>query len=184
MSKREREKQADPRVVLTFYALGIIYFIICGFAPSIREHRKEKEKVLLEAKLQEQRKPQIQICWTRPISTDSNDSTTIINREIAQTVHQEQSASVQEHTQQKVKQNAPVAGFSEGYRDGYECGYDDGDCNEGYGYSYLSDGVMARYSSSYRYGFEKGYHDGFLDGREDLEFEYEMLDEYEDDYDY
>lgn len=57
-----------------------------------------------------------------------------------------------------------------GYRDGYECGHDDGDCNEGYGYSFLDEVSFRRYGEDYRQGFYVGYKAGFNAGREDYEY--------------
>ena len=76
--------------------------------------------------------------------------------------------------EQRKRAYAAAATYSDGYRDGYECGYDDGDCNEGYGYSYLSDESLSRYSTDYRRGFREGYNAGISAGREDFEYTYDL----------
>lgn len=63
-----------------------------------------------------------------------------------------------------------VYDYRQGYHDGYECGYDDGDCNEGYGYSYLDDSTLSKYGSDYRKGFHAGYRKGFDAGKEDYQY--------------
>ena len=72
---------------------------------------------------------------------------------------------------QQMIRKARAATYDEGYRDGYECGYDDGDCNEGYGYSWISDDLIPYYSASYKKGFSSGYRSGLYAGREDYEYQ-------------
>lgn len=71
----------------------------------------------------------------------------------------------------KEKQAANIVyDYRQGYHDGYECGYDDGDCNEGYGYSFLDENTLSRYGSEYRQGFLSGYKKGYSAGKEDYQY--------------
>lgn len=74
----------------------------------------------------------------------------------------------------KQREHQANATYEEGYHDGYGCGYDDGDCNESYGYSYLSDEILARHSSAYRRGFNAGYREEISDGREDFQYSHDI----------
>lgn len=65
---------------------------------------------------------------------------------------------------------AKSATYDDGYRDGYECGHDDADCNEGYGYSWISKDLAQYYTAAYKKGFSNGYRAGFSAGREDYEY--------------
>lgn len=69
-----------------------------------------------------------------------------------------------------LEEKARAATYDDGYRDGYECGYDDGDCNEGYGYSWISADMDQFYSIAYKKGFRIGYREGFSVGMEDYQY--------------
>lgn len=71
---------------------------------------------------------------------------------------------------QKKQVAAIVYDYRQGYNDGYECGYDDGDCNEGYGYSFLDENTLTRYGTDYKSGFYSGYSAGFAAGKEDYQY--------------
>lgn len=167
-----------------FILIAFLIFCAAGvIAPKVREHKKEVER----ARIEEARNLEIQRAYEQRMKDIETqricDSIEAPMRRVrdsiakAQLAEQEalkkkQAEQARQETLRKRREYEANAGYNEGYHDGYECGYDDGDCNESYGYSYLSDETLARHTRAYRRGFDAGYRAGIIDGREDFEYDH------------
>lgn len=147
----------------------IAFLLICAagvIAPKVREHKRDvvEERIDPECIVEVDVEP----LWRW------NDSVARARRAEQEAIRKQQAEQAREEIRRKQREYEASAGYDEGYHDGYECGHDDGDCNESYGFSYLSDEKLARYTRAYRRGFDAGYRAGFVDGREDFEYSHDL----------
>lgn len=156
---------------------GVIFFIataiFLGIVSLTQKSNEEKEtqrqreievqNTLIRQKELEQRRMQESISYRRQAVSDS------VERAIAAETAARRKADADAFRQQMIRK-ARASTYDDGYRDGYECGYDDGDCNEGYGYSWISADMEQFYSSAYKEGFRIGYREGFSAGMEDYQY--------------
>lgn len=164
---------------------SVLFFSYCIIAPKIREHKKEAERARIE-ECREQERLRAHEQFLKDLEAarirDSIEAPmrrirdSIARAQLAQqeAIRRQQEEQARQEMLRRRREYEANAGYNEGYHDGYECGYDDGDCNESYGYSYLSDEMLARYSRSYRRGFDAGYRAGIIDGREDFEYSHDI----------
>lgn len=145
----------------------IAFLLICAagvIAPKVREHKREA----VEERIDPECIVEVEV-YEEPL-WHWNDSIARARQAEKEAIRKQQSDQAREEIRRKQREYEANAGYDEGYHDGYECGHDDGDCNESYGFSYLSDEKLARYTRAYCRGFDVGYREGFADGREDFEY--------------
>lgn len=169
-----------------FILIAFLLFCAAGvIVPKVREHKKEVEKARMEEARERERQHAYEQFLKDIEAQRVRDSIEAPMRRVrdsiakAQLAEQEalkkkQAEEARQETLRKRREYEANAGYNEGYHDGYECGYDDGDCNESYGYSYLSDETLARHTRAYRRGFDAGYRAGIVDGREDFQYSHDI----------
>lgn len=167
-----------------FILIAFLLFCAAGvIVPKVRERREAAEKARIEEARERENQRLLEQTLQRMEAARIRDSIEAPMRRVrdsiakAQLAEQEalkkkQAEETRQETLRKRREYEANAGYNEGYHDGYECGYDDGDCNESYGYSYLSDETLARHTHAYRRGFDAGYRAGIIDGREDFEYDH------------
>lgn len=171
----------DAFILIAFLALcaaGVI-------SPMVREHKKEAELARIEAerdlKVQRAHEALMREIEARRVQDSIEapmrrirDSIERLQLAEQEAIKKREAELARQESLRKRREYEASAGYHEGYRDGYECGHDDGDCNESFGNSYLSDEILARHTGAYRRGFAAGYRAGIVDGREDFEYAHDI----------
>lgn len=169
--RRTPNRNGNNGVGIVHFILLIILIALSAGAEKSRNDKKkaEEEKARQELYQQQERERRWEMDHEYLLYKEKEAQA---KRELFEQFQEEvrQRSEAINKAKKQQKQTSSGSPYERGYHDGYECGYDDGDCNEGYGYSFLDEATLRRYGEDYRRGFESGYKAGFSAGREDYEY--------------
>lgn len=173
-SRSNRPPKQPTGCGVLFLILCVIFFAFCIIEPKQREKKKEAEKKAQEEWVEYERIRRAEEQFRLDTMYDGmKRRRKLAEKALKAKEDSARQARMDAYAKEMKKKNiaaAKVATYDDGYRDGYECGHDDADCNEGYGYSRISEELAQYYSAAYKKGFSVGYKAGFGAGREDYEY--------------
>ena len=173
-SRPHRPQKQPAGCGVLFFVLCVVFFAICIIAPKQREKKAAAEKKAQEEWAEYQRARRAEEQFRLDTMYDAmKRRQELEEKAIKAKEDSARRARMDAYTKEMRSKNiayAKSATYDDGYRDGYECGHDDADCNEGYGYSRISEDLAQYYTAAYKKGFSNGYRAGFSAGREDYEY--------------